>query len=438
MREDELMRPWFDHAVGGVVDTPVFDIHTHTGFNDPDGFKSSAEDVVATLTTAGSRGIVMPMHEPDGYAPANDRVLEESEASRGRLVPFCRLDPHKAPVEEARRCVDSGARGIKLHPRAEGFDLADPAVDEIFAFAHERRLPILIHAGRGIPALALHALMLSKRYPDARVILAHGALTDLSWVWRELPSCPNVFIDSSTWSSSDLTALLALVPPGQVLYGSDIPYFSPHLVATLVVRSALHVGLSSEQLACIMGGQSERLISGEDPIDVGPPPGREHLAVDVLLERVYTLLVMAVGRMVSGDTGYEPLALARLGCELGDAETTEGSAAQHVLALLDRQEHFARAHARACPEIRRRPRSRRLRARGGCRGELACPRARREAHPLAPSTEYHNNARARGQQVERPLTPRLRRATRSPARRPWVRRAGPPRSHRCKRRATPG
>lgn len=345
MDEDELIRPWFDHVAGSLLNESLFDVHTHTGFNDPDGFQSAPEEVVATLTAARSRGVVMPMHEPDGYPPANDRVLGESEASDGCLVAFCRLDPRQGPVAEARRCVDSGARGIKLHPRAEGFDLADPAVDEIFAFAHERRLPVLIHAGRGIPALALHALMLSQKYPDARVILAHGALTDLSWVWKELPRCPNVFIDTSTWSASDLIALLALVPPGQILYGSDIPYFSPFLVATLVVRCARHVGLSPEQLACVMGAQSQRLIRGEDPIDAGPPPGRQQLAIDILLERVYTLLVMAVGRMVVGDTGYEPLALARLGCELADANATESEAARHVLAILDRQERFAREHA---------------------------------------------------------------------------------------------
>ena len=37
------------------------------------------------------------MHEPDGYPQANDRVLAESEASDGRLVAFCRLDPARDP-----------------------------------------------------------------------------------------------------------------------------------------------------------------------------------------------------------------------------------------------------------------------------------------------------------------------------------------------------
>ena len=66
------------------------------------------------------------MHEPDGYPAANDMVAAEAAASDGRLFAFCRLDPHDSPLEEARRCLDNGARGIKLHPRAEGFNLDHP------------------------------------------------------------------------------------------------------------------------------------------------------------------------------------------------------------------------------------------------------------------------------------------------------------------------
>jgi predicted TIM-barrel fold metal-dependent hydrolase len=342
--DDELIRPWYEGLPLGLSEIPRFDIHTHTGSNDPDGFVCSAEDVVANLTTANSRGMVTPMHEPDGYPPANDRVLAESEASGGRLVAFCRLDPARDPVTEAGRCFAAGARGIKLHPRAEGFGMLDPGVEEIFAFAHEQRAPILIHAGRGIPALAFQAMMLARKYKQARVVLAHTAVTDLSWIWPELPRCPNVFIDSAWWNATDLATLLALAPPGQILYGSDIPYFTPFLITTLVGRIGLQVGLSEDQLRAIFGAQGERVVSGEDPLDVGPPPGPERLGLDILLERIYVLLTLAIGRMLIGKSGYEALAMARLACEVPEPDSREGEVARQVLAILTRQEEFARSN----------------------------------------------------------------------------------------------
>ncbi len=344
MYDDELIRPWYEGLPIGLAQIPLFDMHTHTGSNDPDRFTCSAEQVIDNLAAANSRGMVTPMHEPDGYPPANDRVLAESAASDGRLIAFCRLDPALDPVDEARRCFDAGARGIKLHPRAEGFGLRDPGIDEIFAFADEQRAPILIHAGRGIPALAFDAMMLARRYPGARVILAHTAVTDLSWLWPELPRCPNVYIDSAWWNPTDLATLFALVPPGQILYGSDLPYFTPFLITTMVVRTALQVGLDTDQLRGILGGQGERVVAGEEPLDLGPAPGPERLGLDILLERIYVLLILAIGRMLIGKSGYEALAMARLACEVPEPGSRQGEVARHVLAILIRQEEFARAN----------------------------------------------------------------------------------------------
>ncbi len=342
--DDEMIRPWFEHALDLVPDVALFDVHGHTGFNDPDGFTFSGEQLVATLAEAGARGVVLSMHEPDGYPPANDRVIAEAAASNGRLVAFCRLDPHTDAVAEATRCLAAGARGIKLHPRAEGFTLAEAGIDPIFALAHERRLPILIHAGRGIATLAHDALALADRFPDARIILAHGAICDLNWIWRELPKRPNVFVDTAWWHPDDLAALFALVPPGQLLFGSDMPYFTPFMSATMVVRFGLQVGLSDEQLRGVLGGQTERLLAGDDPLDLGTAPGAGRLAYSVLLERLTAVLTLAVGRMLMGRTGYEPLALARLAPDLGEGESEEAHVARNVLALLHAQEQFARDH----------------------------------------------------------------------------------------------
>jgi uncharacterized protein len=127
---DEIVRPWFDAVVAEVPGVRVFDVHTHTGANDPDGYRATLDQLLAALDAADATGAAFfTMHEPVGYPPANDRVLAEAEAAGGRLVPFCRVDPHAGAAAEAERCFDAGARGIKLHPRAERFRLAEPEVE---------------------------------------------------------------------------------------------------------------------------------------------------------------------------------------------------------------------------------------------------------------------------------------------------------------------
>jgi uncharacterized protein len=123
---DEHLLPWFEEVRSAVPGGELFDAHTHVGFNDPDGFKLAPEQLVAGLGRAHARGVVFPMHEPDGYPPANDTVIELAAASGGRLVAFARLDPADDPLAEAERALTAGVRGIKLHPRAERFELADP------------------------------------------------------------------------------------------------------------------------------------------------------------------------------------------------------------------------------------------------------------------------------------------------------------------------
>ncbi len=150
---DAALLPLLERVREEVPGTEPFDAHTHMGANDPDGYHCTAPELLELLGRAGSRGVVFAMHEPDGYPAANDMVLAEAAASDSVLVPFCRLDPEADPLAEAERCLAAGARGIKLHPRAEGFTLDHPALRPVFALADERRLPVLVHAGRGIPAL---------------------------------------------------------------------------------------------------------------------------------------------------------------------------------------------------------------------------------------------------------------------------------------------
>ena len=100
-------------------------------------------------------------------------------ATPDRIVPFVRLDLEENPIAEAIRCLDLGARGIKLHPRAQKFSVGDERLEPVFALAVERDVPILIHGGRGLPPIGDHLARLVDRYADVRLIIAHAGIADL-------------------------------------------------------------------------------------------------------------------------------------------------------------------------------------------------------------------------------------------------------------------
>ena len=332
---DHLIRPWYERLCEDLAPLELYDAHTHIGNNDPDGFKQTAEELYEHLDAAGARGVVFPMHEPDGYPAANDAVLAAAADSGGRTVAFCRVDPRRDAIAEAQRGLDAGARGIKLHPRAERFDLDEPAVHGLFALAAERRVPVLIHAGRGIPALGRRALELNAEHPEAPLILAHAAISDLAWLWHHARDHPTLFVDTSWWLAPDLLALFAYWPPGQVLFASDAPYGSTVPMATITLRCALQAGLGPEAARDVAGGQLARLLDGEAAVDHGPAPGPSPRALDPLLERVVAHLAIALGReLAQPGAGEEGVALTRLAADVADGSPL-GPVCEQVRVLLD-------------------------------------------------------------------------------------------------------
>ena len=338
----EPLADWLSELGERVPGLEIFDAHCHLGQNDPDEFRCTREELTRALAAVDARGVVFPMHEPDGYPPANDMVIEQAARSDGRLVPFCRLDPRADPLAELERSLRNGAAGIKLHPRAEDFNLNTAQLEDVFALAHERRLPVLVHAGRGIPALGRHAVDICERHPDVRLILAHAGISDLAWIWRVTADHPNLFFDTAWWSASDLLALYALVPPRHILLASDAPYAPPAFAAYMNLRYALQAGLSPDQIRLVFGGQLERILAGGEPADAGPPPGPGSLDRDPVLDRVYAFLLTSIGQMFNGLAAEETLALTALACEVGgDAPQAETCAA--VLKLLELREEWVAA-----------------------------------------------------------------------------------------------
>jgi predicted TIM-barrel fold metal-dependent hydrolase len=295
-----------------------FDAHTHIGHNDPDGYEADPHELLEALDVAGQqRALVFPMHEPDGYRAANDWVLETAASSYGRFAALARIDP-KAPdaLDEARRCLEAGARGFKLHPRSDDFGLPHGVVEEVVALAGERRLPVLFHAGRGIPDLGDSVIHMATDHPGARLILAHAGISDLGLLGPRAAGLSNVLFDTSWWHVSDLLTLFATVPPGQILYASDMPYGGPRYASMAMLRCARAAGLTPEQARGVAGEQLERVLAGEELLDLGGAPGTDGLGPRVLgFERAIGYLTAAVQLTFRGGDPVEAVSLARLACQ---------------------------------------------------------------------------------------------------------------------------
>ena len=261
-------------------------------------------------------------------------MLEWAEASDGALVPFCRLDLTAEPIAEAVRCLDRGAKGIKLHPRAQKFDFGERGLDPVFQLAAERRVPILIHAGRGLPAIADDLRRLVEHHPEAQLILAHAAIADLQHIGRTLLNHPNVLYDTSVWSNTDMRALLATASPEQIAFASDVPY-GMAAIAQIQLGTALHsAGATPDQLRAIMWGNTERAACGEPAPALSPPLVERDRTVPLQRVRVHEYLIMASTLMWTrlGDMPGA-IGLARRACD-----TDGGGELDGVAGLLDTAE----------------------------------------------------------------------------------------------------
>jgi predicted TIM-barrel fold metal-dependent hydrolase len=307
--QNDLM-PWV-HALGeDTAGVRRFDAHVHVGLHDPAGLLATEAEATAALEQVQARALVFPLKEPEGYQAANARVAELAREQPDRYRALCRLDPGDDPVGELRRCLDAGAVGLKLHPRGEGFDIDDARLDEVFAIADERRLPIMVHAGAGDAEVGPQTLDRAEAHPDARFILAHCATGAFEQAVPRARDLWNVYFDTSWWNPADVWALLRLVRPCQILWASDIPFSAPATTLVMTGRLAVQAGLDAEQIRSIMGGQLQQLVDHAEPLVVGEAPDDvEPLAPE--LERLYVTLCTAVEPMLRGDGPGQGLELAR-------------------------------------------------------------------------------------------------------------------------------
>jgi len=274
----------------------LFDAHTHLG-DDIDGMRGRPDEMIAMFDSVGISGaFTFCLDEPDrapAFSAANDRTLAYAQQHPERIVPFVRLDLDERPIEEAVRCLDLGARGIKLHPRAQGFSLGDDRLDDVFAVAVERDVPILIHGGRGLPPIGDHLAALVDRFSDVRLIIAHAGIADLGGLARHFAHVPGVFFDTSVWGVIDLVDLMRQVAPQQLLFATDYPYGRLPNALLLALRAARLASFDETEIRGMLGETARAIATGGPLPALTAPKGPAAISHSLPLARIHQYIGMA-------------------------------------------------------------------------------------------------------------------------------------------------
>jgi hypothetical protein len=331
----------------------VIDAHTHLGL-DEDGRSLNLEQLLSQLDAArAQRACVFPLHDPDrhpSYRLPNDRVLAWAGESDGRLVPFSRLDPAEDPLDEAERCLAAGAKGIKLHPRAQGFVFDGGEMDDVFALAEDAGVPILIHAGRGLPPLADGLADLALRHAGAVLILAHGAICDQGILTTRLAEHPGVLYDISCFFPLDVIELFARVPAERIVFASDPPYGMPATTLYLALRVARQAGLDEQATKAVLGDTMASLLDGHGLPPASAPRRGASITLSGRLARVYGYASLVGPALFTGaaEQAHAMLDMALAACRDpepgtdGEALATIGAALSAARALV-KEENGPRA-----------------------------------------------------------------------------------------------
>ena len=205
---------------------------------------------------------------------SNDYILDAARKHPARIVPFCSVNPlwGQAAVEEVRRCVEAGARGIgELHPDTQGIVTADLAtLAPVLDAARELGVPTLMHAsepvGHSYPGKGtvtpdmLEALV--RAYPHNTFVFAHfgGGLPFYALMPEVAELLANVYFDSAAfpylYRPAVFQAAVAASGVERVLFASDYPLVSQ----TRALSRMRKGGLSKSDQAAVLGGNAARLL----------------------------------------------------------------------------------------------------------------------------------------------------------------------------------
>ena len=275
----------------------LFDAHTHLG-DDIDGMRGRPDELLGMFDRLGITGsFTFCLDEPDREPAFTRGERPHARLRRGRSRP-----DHPVRAARPRRGPDRGGEPLPRprRPRDQaasraprGSRVGDERLDDVFALAVERDVPILIHGGRGLPPIGDHLAALVDRYAGVRLIIAHAGIADLGGLAGHFAHVPGVFFDTSVWSVVDLIDLMRQVAPQQILFATDYPYGRMPNALLLVAPRGAAVALRRDRVRGMLGETAQAIADGAPLPELTPPKGPEAITHPLPLARIHQYISMA-------------------------------------------------------------------------------------------------------------------------------------------------
>ena len=276
-------------------------------------------DVGRKLAFMDRHGIAVSVVSPANpwldFLPGNDAVRGATEmnvdmqalceAGSGRLYGLGLLPlqaPDAAAAELGRISRLPHLRGAIIGTAGAGNGLDDPALDSVWAAAEREGLMIFVHPHYGLGNEALngygHAMKLAlgfpfettaaitrlilggtfDRFPGLRMMVAHAGGV-LPYLASRLDACvagdfsspvrlrnePSrylrmLFFDAIGYQAPTLALLIALVGTKRIMFGTDHPFFPPHVDNAELDRSVWHSPAAHRSVLRDLGPEAENAI----------------------------------------------------------------------------------------------------------------------------------------------------------------------------------
>ena len=220
--------------------------------------------VLATATEAGiETSVVFQGGVPADPRPGNAHLLQAVKGE-ARILPGCLVNPTMGPdaLDDLKRCVDLGARTVKLMAAIHRYRLDSPCVDPVMALAETLSISATIHSGSPLSGCSpAYINTLAKRHPNVTIIMDHMGYRE--WVGlavRAAVENPNIYLGTTLIAAAEPVTIKNLVREGKI--GADRIVFgsnAPAGVATHGVNGIRQVGFTAEEEALILGDNFKKI-----------------------------------------------------------------------------------------------------------------------------------------------------------------------------------